>query len=71
MVAGVVTSSPAQEAGLAQGDLLVAAGGVAIGSHDDLVRALDGVGPDRTLAVRVVRGVEERELTVTFGASSS
>jgi S1-C subfamily serine protease len=40
VVAGVVTSSPAQEAGLAQGDVITAVGGEAVDSANDLTTQL-------------------------------
>jgi S1-C subfamily serine protease len=39
-VAGVVTNGPAQEAGLAQGDVITSLGGKSIGSADALTRAM-------------------------------
>jgi S1-C subfamily serine protease len=41
LVAGVVTSSPAQEAGLAQGDVITSVNGTAINSPTDLTNAFE------------------------------
>lgn len=61
LVREVEEGSPAERAGIAEGDLIVAAGGRDISSADDLFEAL-GTGGD--LELTVVRGVEEHRLTV-------
>jgi serine protease Do len=63
LVREVEDGSPAAAAGIAEGDLIVAVGGRAIGSADDLFDALAGEGP---LEIGLVRGAEE--LTVTVAA---
>ncbi len=69
LVRGVAEGSPADAAGLARGDLIVAAAGSPITSVDDLHRALDVAGPSVELVV--VRGTEERTVTVTLAAPAS
>jgi len=64
LVRGVVEGSPAAAAGLERGDLLVRAGDRPLASMDDLFDALGGA--DGALALRVIRGTEERELLVTL-----
>jgi len=64
LVRGVESGSPAEAAGLQQGDLLVAAGGRPLGGYDDLFDALEGAAG--ALALNVVRGTEEREVTAHF-----
>ena len=64
LVRAVVDGSPAAAAGLQQGDLLVAAGKRALASVDDLFDALDS----DALTLRVVRGTEERDVTVHFSS---
>ncbi len=59
---------PAAAAGLRQGDLIGSAGGVEIVHTSDLHRALASHRPGQQLALRLVRGVEELELSVTLGA---
>jgi S1-C subfamily serine protease len=44
-VAGVVTSGPAQEAGIAQGDVITSLGGKTISSADDLTRDMGSYHP--------------------------
>jgi serine protease Do len=64
LVRGVEDDSPAHRAGLERGDLLVAVGGRALTSLDDLFDALEpGTG---SLSLRVVRGTEERDVEVAL-----
>lgn len=68
LVRGVEDGSPAAAAGVAEGDLLVAAGGRDLTEVDDLYDALDAVEPGGTLELTIVRGTEERVVTVNFPA---
>jgi len=68
LVREVGDNTPAAQAGLRQGDLLTEAGGLALTSVDDLHAALVGLVGDQSLALGVVRGAEELELTVSFDA---
>jgi S1-C subfamily serine protease len=61
LVREVEDDSPAAKAGIAEGDLLVAVGGKAIGNADDLYDALAGEG---SLEITLVRGADERTVTV-------
>jgi serine protease Do len=65
LIQEVVADSPAARAGLAQGDLIVAAGGQPVAGADDLFAALQAAGG--TVELRVVRGTEERTLQVALG----
>jgi len=58
--------SAAARAGLERGDLIVAAGGAEIDGVDVLYDALDGAGAGGGLELRIVRGSDERTVTVTF-----
>jgi S1-C subfamily serine protease len=58
-------ASPAARAGLASGDLIVAAAGRPVSTPDDLYDALAATRGG-TLELRVVRGTDERTLQVTF-----
>ena len=69
LVREVLEESPAARAGLEQGDLVVAAGGEPVRRLDDLFRALDAAGPGGTLGLTLVRGVDERAVTVSLGAN--
>ena len=64
LVRGVESGSPADAGGLQRGDLIVAAGGRSLRGFDELFEALDAAGDD--LPLTVVRGIEEREVTVHF-----
>jgi serine protease Do len=67
LVRGVVDDSPAARSGVERGDLLGRAGDRDLATMDDLFEALDGTG--ETLALGIVRGTEERELTVDLSSS--
>jgi serine protease Do len=63
----VVTGSPAEAAGLARDDLLVAAGGAPVETLDDLVRAMV-LGDREGLGVEVLRGGKVHPLGVRLRA---
>ena len=67
LVRQVQADSPADRAGLRQGDLIVGAGDREVTSADDLYAVLDAVADDGTLLLRVVRGIEEIDVAVSFG----
>jgi S1-C subfamily serine protease len=72
LVRAVEEGSAADAAGLERGDLLVGTLGRELDGVDGLYAALDAVpSAGGELELRVVRGEEERELTVTFGAERS
>jgi len=66
LVRAVEEETPAARAGIARGDLVVAAGGKPVERVDVLYEALDGAGPEGDLKLTVLRGSEERDVTVTF-----
>jgi serine protease Do len=67
LVRGVEAGSPAAQAGIAEGDLLVRAAGTDLSDTDTLFAALDAAGD--TIELVVVRGVDdERTVTVSFAA---
>jgi serine protease Do len=70
LVRAVEDDSPADGAGLRQGDLLVEAGGRPLGSADDLHSVLEGLGADDTLALKVVRGTDELDVRVSFATAA-
>jgi serine protease Do len=65
LIREVVDDSPAARAGLASGDLIVAAAGQPLRSPDDLFDALAAVRGG-TLELTVVRGTDERTIQVSF-----
>jgi len=66
LIREVVDDSPAARAGLAQGDLIVAAGGQPVRTPDDLYDALRAARSGR-IQLSLVRGTEERAIEVSFG----
>src|SRR5947208_9752809 len=69
LVRAVEDGTPADRAGLERGDLIVAAAGAPVEDVDALYAALDGAGA--TLALTVVRGTEEVELTVALDGETA
>lgn len=70
LVRSVENGSPADAAGLADGDLLVAAGGQALRHVDDLYDVLDAAERDGSVALTVLRGAEERTVDVRFAGEA-
>jgi serine protease Do len=71
LVRGVADDSPAAASGLRRGDLIVAVAGREVASADDLFEALDRAGPGGTLQLAVVRGDEERSVSVSLTGRSA
>ena len=69
LVRQVEDDGPASRAGLAQGDLIVAADGRLVHGIDDLFDALDAA-PDGQIDLTVLRGADERTVAVTLGVPS-
>ena len=66
LVRAVEEGSAADHAGVERGDLLVAAGERDLDQVDSLYEALDAAGAEGKLALTVVRGTEERTVSVQF-----
>jgi S1-C subfamily serine protease len=66
LVRAVEEGSPAEQAGLERGDLIVSGAGKQIDGIDRLYEALDAARSDGTLELTIVRGTDERSLTVSF-----
>ncbi|MFI5038749.1 MAG: S1C family serine protease [Solirubrobacterales bacterium] len=66
LVRGVEDESAAARAGVERGDLIVAAAGREIDGVEALYEALDGAGAQGSLALTLVRGTDERTVTVEF-----
>lgn len=71
LVREVEDGSPAVAASLARGDLIVAVAGGPADSVEALYEALDGIEAAGTLVLTVLRGADEREVAVDFGATPS
>jgi serine protease Do len=69
LIREVIEDTPAARAGLAQGDLIVAAAGQPIGTPDDLFDALQAA-PGATIELSIIRGTDERAIQVTFRETS-
>ena len=70
LVRGVQDGSAADRAGLQDGDLLVAVDKRPLEGVDALYDALEAAGTDGELKLTVVRGEDEREVTVRFGETA-
>jgi serine protease Do len=68
LIRDVTEDSPAARAGLAQGDLIVAAGTGPVRTVDDLFDALQAARGG-ALELQILRGADERTIQVTFGES--
>jgi S1-C subfamily serine protease len=66
----VQEGSAADRAGLQDGDLLVAVDKRPLEGVDALYDALEAAGTDGELKLTVVRGEDEREVTVSFGETA-
>jgi serine protease Do len=66
LVRGVQDGSAAANAGLERGDLIVAAGEREIDRVDVLYEALDAARAEGQLELKIVRGIDERTVPVTF-----
>lgn len=69
LVRVVESGSPADQAGIQPGDLLVSAGGRDLASVDDLFAALDAANDG--IELQVVRGVDEMTVHVGFGGTTT
>ncbi len=69
LISEVTDDSPAARAGLAQGDLIVAAAGRPVHAIDDLFDALQAAHGG-AVELNVMRGTDERAIHVAFGANS-
>jgi serine protease Do len=69
LIREVMPDTPAAGAGLAQGDLIVAAAGQPARTPDDLFDALQAAGGGGTIELTIVRGTDERVIQVAFGGS--
>ncbi len=66
LIRDVADDSPAARAGLAQGDLIVAAAGNPVRTPDDLFDALQAA-QGASIELSIIRGTEDRTIQVTFG----
>jgi putative serine protease PepD len=64
---GVVNGSPAAQAGLRTGDVVIEVDGQSIETGDALREAIDAKKPGDELELKVRRGSDERDVTVELG----
>ena len=67
LVRNVEDGGPADRAGVRTGDLIVGAGESTVSSVDELFEVLDAHRTDAGLTLRLVRGADDTEVTVSFG----
>ncbi|HLE29037.1 MAG TPA: trypsin-like peptidase domain-containing protein [Anaerolineales bacterium] len=67
MVIGLEKDGPAEKGGLMQGDVLVGVRGEAVADIEDLQNALGAETVGKLVTVKVVRGGEVKEISVTVG----
>ncbi len=65
-MSGVTAGSPADEAGMQQGDILIQLGDHEVGDLFEMTNALGNYKPGDTIAIVVRRGEEVVELTGTL-----
>jgi serine protease Do len=71
LIQGVEEDSPADKAGLQRGDLIIEAQGRATDRADDLHEALDSAGAGGSISIRLLRGTEERTVSVSLSREVS
>jgi serine protease Do len=71
LVRAVEDGTPAAAAGIERGDLLAAAGGRELDGVDALYEVLDGLAEGGSVELTVVRGTEERPVSVEFGTTGA
>ena len=64
---GVVPGEPADQAGLKEGDIIVAVEGVEIDREHPLDATLSAFGPGQTVTLKILRGGSTLEVQVTLG----
>lgn len=68
LVADVVAGSPAEQAGLRHGDLVVSVDGKEIGTYGQLSRTIALLPPGKTISLGIVRDGKEQALSVAVAA---
>ena len=67
MIVGVEPGGPADKGGVIIGDVLVGLAGQPVSNTEDLLSLLGAERVGQSTAVRVLRGGEPHDLTVTIG----
>jgi S1-C subfamily serine protease len=66
-IVGVIETSPADAAGLRQGDIVLAVGDQPVASTGEMVRTVQGYQPADKVTLSIWRDGERREITVVMG----
>jgi putative serine protease PepD len=69
IIGAVAAGSPAEQAGLQPGDVILAIDGTAVGDSSELIVAIRSRQPGDTVRLTVRRDDSEREVVVTLGAT--
>jgi S1-C subfamily serine protease len=67
----VVPDSPADKAGIEEGDVILKLNNDAISQSDSFIKLLSKYNPGDEIELRIVRNGEEKSLKVKLGESSS
>jgi putative serine protease PepD len=70
VVLTVVSGSPADKAGLVQGDVIVNIGGTAINSAEDLQKVVQASKPGQAVTITYYVGDSKRTTTATLGSQA-
>jgi serine protease Do len=71
LVTEVTTSGPAAEAGLKNGDAILAVNGQPVADSRDLARQIAGISPNAKVDVKILRGQKEQVVPVKLGTFPS
>ncbi len=71
LISGVVEDSPAEEAGVEDGDVIISFNGKRVYSVDNLTRLVRKASPGTEVELKIVRDGEKKSIMVTLGESSS
>ncbi len=71
LVQSIATGSPAEKAGITQGDIIVKIAGKDVASVEDVFTTIRSQKVGQTVPVEIVRGTEHKTLQVTLGSDSS
>jgi len=67
LVMTVTEGSPADDAGLRRGDVIIEVDGVSLGEDETLAELISQYGPRDKVELRIIRRVRERTIDVTLG----
>jgi serine protease Do len=70
LIGGVMEGTPAEEAGLREGDIVIEVNGTPIDGPRDLTRAIAGDAPGAEVELKVLRRGDEQTFTVTLAERS-